>query len=167
MINRPENSSNILLPKSPQANIGDNESASATNPIKVTARKLKGNITNELSAAQNESTINQKEPLSVENNTQRSRQEPIKDQNKPTSNRQEPLAIQKPTRSRNALLAAQNKPDLENDYSSSDEDFDIPKQPSTRKNKCTTQNKVIVKNARHNESIKDLIPRTLSPQEKK
>ena len=153
MINRPENSSNILLPKSSQANIGDNESASATNPIKVTARKLKGNITNKLSAAQNESTMNQKEPLSVEKNT--------------NINRQESLAIQKPTRSRNALLAAQNKPDLENDYSSSDEDFDIPKQPSTRKNKSTTPNKVIIKNARHNESIKDLIPRTLSPQEKK
>ena len=152
MINRSENSSNILLPKSSQANIGDNESASATNPIKVTARKLKGNITNKLSAAQNESTMNQKEPLSVEKNT--------------NINRQESLATQKPTRSRNALLAAQNKPDLENDYSSSDEDFDIPKQPSTRKNKSTTLNKVIVKNARHNASIKDLIPCTLSPQEK-
>ena len=154
MINRSENSSNILLPKSSQANIGDNESASATNPIKVTARKLKGNITNKLSAAQNESTMNQKEPLSVE-------------KNRTNINRQESLAIQKPTRSRNALLAAQNKPDLENDYSSSDEDFDIPKQPSTRKNKSTTLNKVIVINARHNASIKDLIPRTLSPQEKK
>ena len=97
--------------------------------------------------------MNQKEPLSVEKNT--------------NINRQESLATQKPTRSRNALIAAQNKPDLENDYSSSDEDFDIPKQPSTRKNKSTTLNKVIVKNARHNASIKDLIPRTLSPQEKK
>ena len=97
--------------------------------------------------------MNQKEPLSVEKNT--------------NINRQESLATQKPTRSRNALLAAQNKPDLENDYSSSDEDFDIAKQPSTRKNKSTITTKVIVKNASHNASIKDLIPRTLSPQEKK